>query len=148
MRFECDHFTSQANRSNAAAIFTHLQTSLRATPFERDAQAFGHIMRASPTHVTNTDVSVHRLDAVYRMNWLRKRMSAVSWSIVDLFIIYASTPAEIARYLKADRKYIAIRVREALSELAATYRSFDTENGASDEHPSYDASQVKESYKQ
>lgn len=137
LRLENDHLAGTMGSSNAATIAKHLERSLKASAEDQRKKTFGHVMRAAPESKPHIDVCAVRLDAAYRNGWIIKRMNKVSWTMLNLFIIYDMSLREIAAKTGMDGRYLGLRIREALSELAALYDLFDKTGGRDAEHPSY-----------
>lgn len=135
LRFEADHLVGSMSQSNALTIMKHLQASLPASAKDMERKAFGHVMRSAGHASAPRDYAAAKLTAAYRREWIRKQMSRVSFTLIEMLITYDKTTSEIAEMLGMDRRFVTPRIREALSELAACYEAFDALEGKSPEYP-------------
>lgn len=129
-RFERDLSGVSSGSSNAAAIYRHLQTSLKPTAAQAKAQTFGQLMRGcSPT--SSAPVGVERLiGAAQQLQALRMRVPVEAWVLLDFLIKHNKSVADIARAWKKSPPGVAGLVREALADLAAAYDELDREEYA------------------
>lgn len=123
MRLEHDLLVGAQGGSNAAAIEAHLLTSLAATPSQREAQAFGRVMRGRRAGGAggSDDALCRKLDCAYRLARVRRHLPGVAWELVYTLIGRNMGCAEIAAVTGIDRHVLAGRLRDALSELSAAY---------------------------
>jgi len=95
---------------------------LYATEATERHRAEGARDRASAAVSRATDISVARLDAMMRRGQLSKQHPLSFW-LCDQIIGHELWPKDVAAFLSESHQYIGPRFREALSDLAAFYRT-------------------------